>query len=107
MSVTIETDLKELLDKINDKLDTLTREVAANQKETNAKIENLQREMNSKYESVQKELTDLKVDTATIKTKVESLENTQKSQVWVIIGGFISLVAALVSVLWRSVFKTT
>jgi len=91
----------------DNRLDALNPDLAANQKENNAKFDNLQRDLNNKYDAIQKDLTDIKVETATIKTKMENIEATPKTQLGFLITGFISLVGSLIVVLWRFIFITS
>jgi chromosome segregation ATPase len=75
MSVTIESDLKEILARFE------------------AKLDNQRSHLEQKLDNIQSSVTELKVDIATVKTKLDGLEKevadmkgSQSSQIWTLIG---------------------
>ena len=75
MSVTIESDLKEILARFETKLD------------------NQRAHIEQKLDNIQSSVTELKVDMATVKTKLDGLEKevadikgSQRAQIWTLIG---------------------
>lgn len=75
MSITIEQDLKEVLNSINQKLDNLQKDV------TDIKIElaTFQGEVKGDIKSLDEKVT-------TLDKRVEKIENSQKNQIWALIG---------------------
>lgn len=71
MSVTIEQDLKELLDGINHKLDSLQKDIID--------IKIGQAKLVEKVDSLEKDINGLKED-------IKELKGSQKAQIWALIG---------------------
>jgi archaellum component FlaC len=77
MSVTLEVDLKEALDKINQKLDKL------------------EDQFNQKFDKLEDKVDRLSVDMATVKTKLEGLDKRLENQEFVSRGLLVGLVIAI------------
>jgi SMC interacting uncharacterized protein involved in chromosome segregation len=106
MSVTIEQDLKEILAKIDQRLDGLQQDINQKfeslQKDSNQKFESLQKDSNQKFESLQKEVVDLKVGQTEIKgeiktltEKINGLDERVKNQDFISRGVLVGLILAI------------
>lgn len=80
MSVTIETDLKEVLAKIDQKLDKL-----------DAKFD----KVDARFDSLSKDITDLKVGQARLEEKVDGLSKRMDNQEFISRGVLIGLIVAI------------
>jgi predicted nuclease with TOPRIM domain len=96
MSVSIEVDLKEVLDQINQKLDNLQKETHQKfdnfqqkldnfqketnqkldtfQKETNQKLDTFQKESNQKFEKLDEKVDNLTIEVITVKGDIKALD---------------------------------
>ncbi|HHP7229605.1 MAG TPA: hypothetical protein ACFCUY_01950 [Xenococcaceae cyanobacterium] len=86
--IKISTDLSKILERIEDKIDNL-------QKDVNGKSDNLQKDVNGKFDNLQKDVNDLKVGQAKLEEKVEGLSKRIDNQEFVSRGVLIGLILAI------------
>ncbi len=84
MSVTIESDLKEILNKIDQRLDKL-----------DTKIDNLSKDLNTKIDNLSNDITDIKVGVAKLEEKVDGLSKRIDNQEFISRGVLIALIVAI------------
>ncbi len=111
--ITVTYSLEEILKQINQKLDNLDTKI-------DSKIDNLDAKFTAKIDKLGEKVEHLTVEVATVKTKIESLENdvkdlknTQKNQIWSLIAlsftaviGLSGASATVVIKLFSSSFNT-
>jgi len=100
------------------RLHDLKASVRALDSKIEASVKALDEKMEKKFDRLSEEITELRKEVVEVKlelvkntTKVDhindnyqDLRNVQKTQVWVIIGGFISLVTGLLAFFSKSIF---
>lgn len=107
MSVTIESDLKDILNKVDQKLDKLDEKIDKFGQEFNSKIDKLDQKLNSKIDRVGQNLNnkidklvedvnDLKVSTVRLEEKVEGLNKRIDFQEFINRGILIGLIVTVI-----------
>jgi len=95
MSIQIESDLKEVLDKFDQKLDKLDAKFDQKLDKLDAKIDQIDEKFTRKLDYLGKDVTELKVDVATVKTKIDGLEIRLNSVEFLSRGVLIGLLVAI------------
>jgi uncharacterized protein YoxC len=97
--IQISTDLGKILERIENKVDNLQKDVNDKidnlQKDVNNKFDTLQKDVNNKFDTLQKDVTDLKVGQAKLEEKVEGLAKRIDNQEFVSRGVLIGLIIAI------------
>lgn len=93
-NIQIESDLKEILDKLDRKLD------------------NIENKFEQKLDNLQKDVTDINLRLTKVETKldgtvedIKEIKGSQKAQIWTLIGVLITAVGGFVVAVGRSVFS--
>ena len=100
-NIQIESDLKEILNKLDGKLDNLQKDVTdlkVGQAEVKGEIKRLDSE-------VKGEIKRLNSDISTIKEDIKEIKGSQKAQVWTLIGVLITAVGGFIVAVGRSVLS--
>ncbi len=95
MAIQIESDLKEILGQINQKLETISNEV----KDMNIRLTKVETKLDS-------ELPAIKDSIRETKDSIKELKSTQQAQIWALIGILFTAVAGFLVVStnwWRSI----
>ncbi len=98
-NIQIESDLKEILNKIDGKLDHLQKDVTelkVGQAEIKGDIQKLDAE-------VKGDIKRLDSDISTIKEDIKEIKGSQKAQIWTLIGVLITAVGGFIVAVGRSV----
>jgi tetrahydromethanopterin S-methyltransferase subunit G len=92
-NIQIESDLKEILNKLDQKLD------------------NIDNKFEQKLDNLQKDVTDINLRLTKVETKLDStvedikeIKGSQKAQIWTLIGVLITAVGGFIVAVGRSVF---
>ncbi len=97
-NISIETDLKEILGQINQKLEKLA-----------LKIDNLDNKLSNKVDAIDKRLikveTRLDSELPTIQKSIGEIKGSQQAQIWTLIGILITAVAGFLVAVGRFVFS--
>ena len=93
-NIQIESDLKEILNKLDQKLD------------------NIDKKFEQKLDHLQKDVTDINLRLTKVETKLDStvedikeIKGSQKAQIWTLIGVLITAVGGFIVAVGRSVFS--
>jgi t-SNARE complex subunit (syntaxin) len=104
MTISIEQDLKDVLNKIEQKFDKIEQKFD--------KIEQKFDKMDGKMDALSKDVTEVKISLAKLTEKAEAtdkdvkeLKNTQKAQIWSLIIIVLTAVLGLSTILVRSTFN--
>ncbi|MEY2859335.1 MAG: hypothetical protein RLZZ74_3648 [Cyanobacteriota bacterium] len=102
MSINIETDLKEILTKLDNKLDNLETKIddrfvkiEERFEKLESKIDNRFEKVNNRFDNLESKITDLQVSTARLEEKTEGLSQRISSQEFVNRGVLIGLIVAI------------
>ena len=98
-NIQIESDLKEILNKIDGKLDHLQKDITelkVGQAEVKGDIQRLDAE-------VKGDIKRLDSDISTIKEDIKEIKGSQKAQIWTLIGVLITAVGGFIVAVGRSV----
>ena len=122
MTIQIESDLKEILESINKKLDTLSTDVTElkiGQAEVKGNIKRLESEVKGDIKRLESEVKGdikrlesevkgdvkkLESDISTIKEDIREVKGSQKAQIWTLIGVLITAVEGFIVAVGRTVF---
>lgn len=111
-NIQIETDLKEILNKLDQKLDNIDSKFEQ-------KLDNIDSKFEQKLDNLQKDVTDMNLRLTKVETKLDegvmprldSLDNeireikgSQQAQIWTLIGVLITAVGGFLVAVGRSVF---
>jgi exonuclease VII large subunit len=91
MSVTIEQDLKEYLDRFEQKLDKLEQKIDKIDEKFEQKLDKLEQKIDKLDEKVDK----LSIEMATVKTKIDGLDKRMENQEFLSRGVLIGLIVAI------------
>ena len=109
-NIQIESDLKEILNKIDGKLDHLQKDVTelkVSQVEVKGDIQRLNAEVKGDIQrldaEVKGDIKRLDSDISTIKEDIKEIKGSQKAQIWTLIGVLITTVGGFIVAVGRSV----
>ncbi len=104
-NIQIESDLKEILNKFEQKLDNFD-------KKFEQKLDNIENKFEQKLDNLQKDVTDINLRLTKVETKldgtvedIKEIKGSQKAQIWTLIGVLITAVGGFVVAVGRSVFS--
>ncbi|GBF82636.1 hemolytic enterotoxin [Aphanothece sacrum] len=95
MSVTIESDLKEILNKFDQKLDKLDSKIDKLSENVDRKIDQLSQDVDQKFNKLSEDVNSVKVSVVRLEEKVEGLSKRAESQEFVSRGVLIGLIVAI------------
>ena len=104
-NIQIESDLKEILNKLDQKLDNID-------KKFEQKLDHIDQKFEQKFDHLQKDVTDINLRLTKVETKLDStvedikeIKGSQKAQIWTLIGVLITAVGGFIVAVGRSVFS--
>jgi tetrahydromethanopterin S-methyltransferase subunit G len=104
-NIQIESDLKEILNKLDQKLDRIDNKFEH-------KLDQIDNKFGQKLDHLQKDVTDINLRLTKVETKVDDavedikeMKGSQNAQIWALIGVLITAVGGFVVAVRRSVFS--
>ncbi|MDJ0687766.1 MAG: hemolytic enterotoxin [Xenococcaceae cyanobacterium MO_188.B32] len=95
MSLSIESDLKEILTKIDNRLDRIDQRFENLENKFEQKFENLENKFDNRFEKLETKLNEVQVSVARLEEKTEGLSKRIESQEFVSRGVLIGLIVAI------------
>ncbi|MEY4520386.1 MAG: hypothetical protein RLZZ499_2986 [Cyanobacteriota bacterium] len=104
-NIQIESDLKEILNKLDQKLDNID-------KKFEQKLDHIDQKFEQKFDHLQKDVTDINLRLIKVETKLDSavedikeMKGSQNAQIWTLIGVLITAVGGFLVAVGRSLFS--
>jgi ElaB/YqjD/DUF883 family membrane-anchored ribosome-binding protein len=104
-NIQIESDLKEILNKLDQKLDRIDNKFEQ-------KLDQIENKFEQKLDHLQKDVTDINLRLTKVETKLDStvedikeIKGSQKAQIWALIGVLITAVGGFLVAVGRSFFS--
>jgi ElaB/YqjD/DUF883 family membrane-anchored ribosome-binding protein len=104
-NIQIESDLKEILSKLAQKLDQIDNKFEQ-------KLDNIENKFDQKLDYLQKDVTDINLRLTKVETKldgavedIKEMKGSQNAQIWTLIGVLITAVGGFLVAVGRSLFS--
>jgi DNA anti-recombination protein RmuC len=95
MSITIEQDLKEYLDRFEQKIDKLDEKFEQKLDKLEQKLDKLDEKFEQKIDKLDEKVDKLSIEMATVKTKLDGLDKRMENQEFLSRGVLIGLIVAI------------